>query len=75
MRKFSKIAAAVAFCLVPFAGMAQDSTITTKKQAELLIPRPALQPVQSMDETTAKAMDTLSTANPHIKIILFADYT
>ena len=58
-----------------FTATAQDSTITTKKQAELLVPRPAFQPVQSMDTPTAQAMDTVSTANPYIKILLYSDYT
>ena len=68
-------AASVSAALMSFTATAQDSTITTKKQAELLVPRPALQPVQSMDTPTAQAMDTVSTANPYIKILLYSDYT
>lgn len=75
MRRFNYIVAALAALLVSFALAAQDSTITTKKQAELLVPRPAFQPVQSMDKTIAEAVDTLDTANPHIRILLMADYT
>lgn len=75
MRRFNYIVAALAALLVSFALAAQDSTITTKKQAELLVPRPAFQPVQSMDKTKAEAVDTLDTANPHIRILLMADYT
>ncbi len=69
------IVAVVAAALMSFTAAAQDTVITNKKQAELIIPRPAFQPVQSMDPTTAQAMDTISTANPYIKIILFSDYT
>ena len=54
---------------------AQDTTIRTKKQAELIVPRPAFQPVQSMDGSKADAMDTLDTADPGVKILLFSDYT
>lgn len=75
MRKLSYIAAAAATLMMSFTMAAQDSTITTKKQAELLVPRPALQPVQSLDKTLAEAVDTLDTANPHIRILLMADYT
>ena len=79
MRRFNTIvkiaAAAMSAALMSFTATAQDSTITTKKQAELLVPRPAFQPVQSMDDPTAQAMDTVSTANPYIKILLYSDYT
>ena len=47
----------------------------TKSQAELLIPRPRLQPVKSMIPTNAGAIDTLDTANPLVKIILYSDNT
>ncbi|MBQ6253559.1 MAG: peptidoglycan DD-metalloendopeptidase family protein [Bacteroidales bacterium] len=77
MRGFNILysAAVAAACLFSLGAKAQDTVITTKKQAELIIPRPAFQPVQSMDPTNAQAMDTISTANPYIKIILFSDYS
>ena len=53
---------------------AQDTTIKTKKQAELLIPRPAMAPMKSTDAKDV-AMDTLDTADPLIKILLFPDFT
>lgn len=56
------------------ASFAQDTTIKTKKQAELMIPRPAMQPMESMIEPE-EAMDTIETANPHIKIVLYSDYS
>ena len=55
--------------------VAQDTTIKTKQQAELIIPRPAFQPVQSMDAAKLAAMDTLDTGDPRIKILLFEDFT
>ena len=61
--------------LAPFTAQAQDTTIKTKQQAELLIPRPALQPVKSLDPNAAETLDTLDTANPHIKILLLSDYS
>ena len=75
MRRFDFFAYVLILCMLSLPAMAQDSTITTKRQAELIIPRPALQPVQSMEQTTARAVDTLATANPHINILLFSDYT
>jgi hypothetical protein len=65
----------MAAALVSVSMAAQDTVITSKKQAELIIPRPALQPVQSMEKVSADAVDTLDTANPHIRILLMADYT
>ncbi len=67
------LALAILFNAAP-AG-AQDSLIKTKKQAELLIPRPAMQAVQSMALTATTAMDTLDTADPFIKILLYEDFT
>ena len=75
MRRFNYIAALMAAALVSIPMAAQDTVITSKKQAELIIPRPALQPVQSMEKVSADAVDTLETANPHIRILLMADYT
>ena len=54
---------------------AQDTTIKTKKDAELMIPRFSSQPVQSMDPASKPAQDTIDTANPQIKILLFPDFT
>jgi len=47
----------------------------TKSQAELLIPRPLLQPVKSMIPGSAGAIDTLDTANPLVKLVLYSDNT
>lgn len=54
---------------------AQDTTIKTKQQAELLIPRPSREPVKSMELKDSETLDTLDTADPYIKILLFSDYT
>ncbi len=47
----------------------------TKSQAELIIPRPLLQPVKSMIPGNAGAIDTLDTANPLVKLVLYSDNT
>ena len=66
---------ALAVMISAATASAQDTTIKTKKQAELLVPRPAFQPVQSMDAATMVALDTLDTSDPRIKILLYEDYT
>ena len=71
----STIVMALVSMLSTVPAIAQDTTIKTKKQAELLVPRPAFQPVASMDANSAPALDTLDTADPKIKILLFSDYT
>ena len=71
----STIVMALVSMLTTAPATAQDTTIKTKKQAELLVPRPAFQPVASMDSKSAPALDTLDTADPGIKILLFSDYT
>ncbi len=69
------IAVAVVMMLAANPAGAQDSLIKTKKQAELIIPRPMLQPMKSMDLSGQIPMDTLSTADSTVKILLFADNT
>ncbi len=44
---------------------------TTK--TSLVIPRPALQPLKSLVTSPSDPIDTLDTANEHIKVILYAD--
>ena len=43
------VALAIILMLAPRPAEAQDSLIKTKKQAELILPRPMLQPMKSMD--------------------------
>ncbi len=73
LRKCILIAAAIALPMSAAAGPDIKSTIQNKKQASLVIPRPAFAPVKSLIE--ANAIDTLSTSDPHIKIILLEDFT
>ena len=69
------VALAIILMLAPRPAEAQDSLIKTKKQAELILPRPMLQPMKSMDMSGQVPMDTVSTADSTVKILLFADNT
>lgn len=55
--------------------VAQDQSIRTVKDAELIVPRPQLKPMKSLDPTVANALDTLDTSTPGVKLILFEDFT
>lgn len=54
---------------------ARRSLPLTRKQAELIVPRPALKPVKSMIDTDAMVLDTLDTVNEHVKVVLYSDNT
>lgn len=54
---------------------AQESTIRTVKDAELIVPRPQLKPMKSLDATVANAIDTIETNSPGVKLVLFEDFT
>ena len=69
--------AAVALCMVIFTLMAaaqEPKQLKNRKQAEIQIPRLHRQAVPSL-EKSGKALDTLSTSNPYVKIVLYADNT
>lgn len=44
-------------------------------RTHLVIPRPALEPLKSLITSPSDAIDTLDTANEHIKVVLHADNT
>lgn len=52
-----------------------NSRIKTKKDAELIIPRPHLAPVKSMETYNREVMDTIETQSPGVMIILYSDNT
>lgn len=52
-----------------------QDTLMTMSRASLLVPRTALQPVKSIDPSSAVPIDTLDTGNPAVKILLMEDYT
>ena len=76
LKQFSLSAIVMALTLIsaPTPARAQDTTIKNKHQAELLVPRPGRESVKSLNGRT-DALDTLDTADPFIKILLFPDYT
>lgn len=45
------------------------------KKAEILIPRPALQPVKSLVATASEPIDTLKTKLEYISVVLYSDNT
>ena len=64
------------FLLLAVSAHAQVDTVKmTRKRAELLVPRPGLKPLPSSDVGEKIVLDTVATANDHIKILLFADNT
>ena len=52
-----------------------DTMIKTKKDAELLVPRPFRESVPSMVKTDKDILDSIETSSPGVKILLFADNT
>ena len=54
---------------------ARDMTRIDTVRTHLMIPRPALQPLKSLVTSDSDPIDTLSTANEFIKVVLFADNT
>lgn len=44
-------------------------------RTQLVVPRPALEPLKSLVTSPTDAIDTLDTANEHIKVVLHADNT
>lgn len=54
---------------------AQATPGLTRAEAELLVPRPHLQPVPSMTGEKKPALDTIETQSPGVKIVLYDDYT
>lgn len=75
MASASVAAFVLAQILVCVPAKAQDSLIKTKQQAELLIPRPSLESVKSLEPKTSIPTDTISTADPLIKVLLYSDFT
>jgi murein DD-endopeptidase MepM/ murein hydrolase activator NlpD len=63
-------------CLFVTCGLsAQNVSRLDTTKASLLIPRPALEPLKSLIRTASDPVDTLDTANEHIKVILYGDNT
>ena len=66
----------VTMCLFVTCGLSANNPVRIDTaKARLVIPRPALEPVKSLIRTASDPVDTLDTANEHIKVILYGDNT
>lgn len=72
----------LALTICSFGLAAQDKgcapridTLISMSRAEKLVPRPALQPVKSIDPSSASVVDTIDTGNPAVKILLLENFT
>ena len=76
MRGSLKYILMATMCLFVTCGLsAQNVSRLDTTKTSLLIPRPALEPVKSLIRTASDPIDTLDTANEHIKVILYGDNT
>ena len=62
-------------CLCVSGLNARDLTKIDTVRNQLVIPRPALESLRSLVKSDSDPIDTLDTANEHIKVVLFADNT
>ena len=69
------LTALIAFFAISFTSEAVRPVRSDTTKTHLVIPRPALEPIKSLVTSTSDAIDTLDTANEHIKVILHADNT
>ena len=67
--------ALIALFALSFTSEAVRPVRIDTSKTHLVIPRPALEPIKSLVTSTSDAIDTLDTANEHIKVILHADNT
>lgn len=72
LRKFLMTAV---MAVIAFGAVSAQEGIHTRREAELLVPRPHLQPVKSMVEGDRNPLDTLETQSPGVKIILYSDFS
>ena len=77
MRNISRqlISALALFFIVTVSAEAVRPVKIDTTTTHLIIPRPALEPVKSLITSPSDVIDTLDTANEHIKVILRADNT
>lgn len=69
------LTALITFFAISFTSEAVRPVRIDTTKTHLVIPRPALEPIKSLVTSTSDAIDTLDTANEHIKVILHADNT
>ena len=66
---------AAVMLLCPLGLSARQPVRIDTSRTHLVIPRPALEPLKSLITSSSDPIDTLDTANEHIKVILHADNT
>ena len=67
--------ALVALCASALYAEAALPVRIDTSRTQLIIQRPALEPIKSLIRSSSDAIDTLDTANEHIKVVLRADNT
>ena len=78
MNIFSKFFTCVVFMAVmlfPTVTKAINPVRLDTIKTQLVIPRPALEPVKSLVTSPSDPIDTLDTVNEHVKVIIFGDNT
>lgn len=74
-RFISALAAMAGLAALTCGSIKAQDTLMTSSRASLLVPRLALQPLKSLDPSSAVPIDTLDTGNPAVKILLLENYT
>lgn len=73
---FRRAVMALAAMVFAAGSLCAQHDIQSEKKAQLLIPRPHLHPVKSMEPPSgAEGVDTIDTQSPGVKIILLSDNT
>ena len=74
--RFMRIVIFCVLALLSAAGLSAENRFRIDTLRTVLqVRRPAKEPVKSLDLSPAGAIDTLDTANEHIKVILLSDNT
>ena len=73
--KFCRSLILLIILLLPMAAGARNTVRLDTVKTRLVIPRPGMQPLKSLIVSETDPIDTLDTANEHIKVILYADNT
>lgn len=66
---------ATAWLAFPIESAANRPVRIDTVRTHLVVPRPALEPLKSLITSPSDPIDTLDTANEHIKVVLHADQT
>ncbi len=72
---FKRLFVAMVLSAYAAGNLCAQNVISSGGNSKLMIPRPHLQPVKSMEPSGAEAVDTIDTQSPGVKIILLNDNT